>query len=350
MSKKILLLAAAIVLISSVSLMIRSSYAGSNDSDIVAHIDGEPITVREYAQALLRNRAEVYAYFKEVHGIDDHPAFWTSEYGGEAPLHQLKAEALKDVVRVKVQQIWAREKGVVQDISYESFLKNLAAENARRRDALKHNQVIYGPKQYDEASYFDMVLDNMTTELKKQLHNEMTVSEEAVKGYYLEHHDLFKLGDSVKIKKLVVKYPDQAEEKEKAEQVIRAIQTRLGNGEAFENLADPDSQPEVLLEEQLFEPQNAKADAMLWRDLLDAAQRLQVGEVSEIMDYNGAYYLIKCTEKTAGEAVPLDEAKEFIELELSDKAYEDSLEKRIAEAQVVINDPIYKKVGEKYVD
>jgi len=345
-----MLLAAAIVLISSVSLMIRSSYAGSNDSNIVAHIDGEPITVREYAQALLRNRAEVYAYFKEVHGVDDHPAFWTSEYGGEMPLHQLKAKALEDVERVKVQQIWAREKGLVQDISYESFLKNLAAENARRRDALKHHQVVYGPKQYDEASYFDMELDNMTAELQKQLHNELAVSEEAVESYYLEHQDLFKLGDSVKINKLVVKYSDQAKEKEIAEQVIQAIQTRLGSGEAFENLADPHSQPEVLLEEQSFEPQTAKADAMMWRDLLDAAQRLQVGEVSEIIDYNGAYYLIKCTERTAGEAVPLDEAKEFIALELSEREYASSLEKRIAEAQVVINDPIYKKVGEKYVD
>lgn len=351
LKKKILVLAFIMVLLSSVSLVIHS-YAGLNDADIVAHIDGEPVTVREYAQALLRKRAEVYAYFKQAHGVDDHPEFWTGDYGGEVPLHKIKAEALEDIVHVKVQQILAKEKGLVQDISYESFLKELTAENARRHDALKKNQVIYGPKQYDETGYFNIVLDNMTAELKKQLQDEMVFTETAFEGFYRENINQFKQDDSVKIQKISVKYPDQAEAKEKAEQVIKAIQTRINKGEAFENLANAYGQnllPEIKLEEQSFEPQTAKADAMMWRDLLDAAQRLEVGQISEIMDYNGAFYLIKCIERTKGVTIPLDEAKDFIKLELSEKEYKNSLAKKIADAQVVINDKVYQKMDEGYV-
>ncbi|RAU91283.1 peptidylprolyl isomerase [Paenibacillus sp. YN15] len=345
LKKKILVLASIMVLLSSVSLVIHS-YAGLNDADIVAHIDGEPVTVREYAQALLRKRAEVYAYFKQAHGVDDHPEFWTGDYGGEVPLHKIKAEALEDIVHVKVQQILAKEKGLVQDISYESFLKELTAENARRHDALKKNQVIYGPKQYDETGYFDIVFDNMRAELKRQLQDEMVFTETAFESFYRENINQFKQGDSVKIQKISVKYPDQAEAKDKAELVIKAIQTRINNGEAFES---QNLLPEIKLEEQSFEPQTAKADAMMWRDLLDAAQRLEAGQISEIIDYNGAFYLIKCMERTQGATIPLDEAKDFIKLELSEKEYKNSLAKRIADAQVVINDKVYQKMDERYV-
>jgi hypothetical protein len=357
MKKTILPAAAAAVLISCVFLFIRSQ-AGLNDADIVAHIDGEPVTVREYAQALLRKRADVYAYFKAAHNADDHPDFWTTDYGGEVPLNKIKADALDELAAIKVQQKMAKEKGIVQDISYTGFLKELKAENARRRAALKKNQVIYGPQQYDETGYFDLVFENMKAELKRRLQDEMVFREEEVEAYYREHADQFQLGGAVTIKKITVSYSDQAEGndqaegKAEAEQVIKEIAARVGDGESWEEVAHAyrgDSSPKVELEEQRFEPHNARTDAMVWRDLFYAAQQLEVGQISDIIDYNGAFHVIRCIERTPGATIPLAEAEAFIKLELAEQKYAALVEQRIADAQVAVNDRVYRKVGEAYL-
>ncbi|MGF7141912.1 hypothetical protein HNQ56_000322 [Anaerotaenia torta] len=51
----ILLLAAGAVLVSVIMFGSRA-FAGIGDSDIVAYIGGEPVTVKEYAQVLLMKR------------------------------------------------------------------------------------------------------------------------------------------------------------------------------------------------------------------------------------------------------------------------------------------------------
>lgn len=351
MRKIILSTAAAVVLISCVFLFIRHQ-AGVKDTDVVAHIDGEPVTVRELVRTMLRKKADVYAYFKLAHGADDHPEFWTTDYGGETPLGKIKEDALNELAAIKVQQSMAKEKGIVQDISYTSFLNELKAENARRREALENNRVIYGPRQYDETGYFDLVFENMTAELKRRLHDEKEFREEEYEAYYLEHADQFQLGDAVKIEKITVSYPNQAEAKAEAERAIKEIAARAGDGESWENLARAyrgDPYPEAELEELRFDPHNARTDAAVWQDLFYAARKLAVGEISEVIDYNGAYHVIRCIERTEGETIALAEAKPFIKLELTERAYAALVEQRTADAQVVVNDSVYRKVGEAYL-
>jgi len=48
-----------------------------------------------------------------------------------------RKKALDDIVEVKVQQILAKEKGIIESTDYREFLKELENENRQRKDALK---------------------------------------------------------------------------------------------------------------------------------------------------------------------------------------------------------------------
>lgn len=57
----------------------------------------------------------------------------------------IKARALEKLVRVKAAQQLAIRYGILNDISYSSFIEELNNENERRAKALESNEIIYGP-------------------------------------------------------------------------------------------------------------------------------------------------------------------------------------------------------------
>ena len=97
----------------------------------------------------------------------------------------MKKKALDECIRIKIQQILASENGIIQDISYEIFLKNLQLENKRRKNASESKQVIYGPKEMTELTYFNYVFSNMIIRLKNQLADkQFKVNEDRISAYY----------------------------------------------------------------------------------------------------------------------------------------------------------------------
>lgn len=143
------------------------SYQGENLS--VAKIDGEPISVREFRQILIKNRAGIYDYFKQKYGVEDSLKFWSTGYNGEVPAEIARKKTMDECVRIKLQQILARQKGLIQDISYTAFLKDLDAENKRRKKAVENGKALYGPIRYTESEYFNYVFSNMIIKLKEKL-------------------------------------------------------------------------------------------------------------------------------------------------------------------------------------
>ena len=55
---------------------------------------------------------------------------------------------------------------MLSDISYDGFVQNLMLENERRQQAIKKNQVVFGPAQYTEETYFEYVMGNTALAVK----------------------------------------------------------------------------------------------------------------------------------------------------------------------------------------
>jgi hypothetical protein len=141
----------------------------SRRNDNIATVNGTPIHLNEFQKAIQANKAQITDYFHVKYNTQQSASFWSTSFGGEIPLELLKKKALDDCVRVKVQQIIAKEQGVMSDISYEGFLRSLKTENDRRQKAINDHKVIFGPVQYTENAYFEYVMSNAILAVTKNL-------------------------------------------------------------------------------------------------------------------------------------------------------------------------------------
>ncbi len=141
----------------------------SLDYDVIATVNGEPISIQLFQRQISLNRSVVYSYFHKKYKIDNPSKFWTTQYDKEVPAEVIKKKAIDDCVEIKLQHILAKDKGIIPDITYKTFLENLKQENIRRKKVLTQNGVIYGPEQYTEKTYFDYIFSNMQIKLKTKL-------------------------------------------------------------------------------------------------------------------------------------------------------------------------------------
>lgn len=139
-------------------------------AQVVAEIGGEPVSAAEFTARMAEHRVAVTTYFYERHRADpNQPGFWAAGFGGETPRAMLRQRTMDTLVRIKVQQLMAREAGLVSDIGYDAFLRRLAEENRARRDRIDRRQPVYGPQQHTEKSYFSEEFDRMVLDLRQSL-------------------------------------------------------------------------------------------------------------------------------------------------------------------------------------
>ncbi|WP_141505496.1 hypothetical protein [Paenibacillus luteus] len=148
----------------------KESIASNVHADeIVAKVNGEPIRLGELALLMARKRSETIRYFFDTYQAEDSAEYWTTDYEGERPIDWLKAAALEEAVRIKVQQIIAKDEGIVERIDYTAFREDWQKENERRLKAAEKKELLYGPLQYEENTYYDYLFSNMVLQYKEML-------------------------------------------------------------------------------------------------------------------------------------------------------------------------------------
>lgn len=153
-----------------------------------ATVDGEPVTVAELRAGMIVHRAEVAARFT---GDPNAPGFWTRPSGGEPPIEALRKQALEHLTGIKVQQILARETGILSDIGYPRFLRQLREENLRRQQRVAGQEPIFGPQQYTEQTFFAYQFDRMVLDLKAALaQSRFALTEPQARAYYNRVKDI----------------------------------------------------------------------------------------------------------------------------------------------------------------
>lgn len=160
---------------------------------VVGMIDGEPVTAAEYRVVMSRRIAAVYAFFKEHHDRDDHPGFWSEHATAPAPLAHLRTLVREELTRIKVQQVLAKRKGLVVDVSFAGFQRDFERENARRRSARDGGELVYGPRRYGEADFYYVRFKELAYQLKRTLAREAapTIGDADIVAYYETRRDMF---------------------------------------------------------------------------------------------------------------------------------------------------------------
>ncbi len=132
-------------------------------------IAGEPVSKAEWRHFLQDEKAGVFSFFHTNYGAQDAPDFWLRNFGGKIPRDELQRRTRATLAGIKIEQLLARENGLVEDISWEGFLAEFARENRRRSAALKEGAVVYGPTRLDERGYFKYRHSLLVIRLKEAL-------------------------------------------------------------------------------------------------------------------------------------------------------------------------------------
>ncbi|MGL5435635.1 MAG: peptidyl-prolyl cis-trans isomerase [Lachnospiraceae bacterium] len=320
----------------------------------VAAVNNEAISVREFKNQLIQKQAEVENYFKVKYGVSINKQQWNDTFEGEVPIEVLKEWAIRELTRIKVQQIMAREAGLTEDISYQSFLQELKAENEKRAEMQKNNQVIYGSQQYSEQQYFAYIFSNMVIQLKSDIAKEkLLINDEILQKYFKQRKSEY-TGDEylIEIEKLFLSYADEdgcsdSAARAAAKSYMEGFMIRLNQGETFKNIVEHSVDPpmdNIQLTEETFEKVNERYDTELSPVMLEQARALNLGEYSNIFEENNGFSIIRCVTKEDGEPLSFEKVKEQVRYNLIDDIYEKQVDSKVNEAEVTINSIIYNLV------
>lgn len=170
----------------------------------------------------------------------------------------------------------------------------------------------------DEAGLKSRVEKSMTVRkfIAQEFVEKISVSEEETKNYYDAHSDMFKQPEQVRASHILIKVEDGAGEEQRGEALgkIKEIQEKLKKGEPFEALAKASSQ--CPSSEQGGDLDFFKKGQMV-KPFEEAAFALKPGEVSDIVETQFGYHLIKVTERRPETQAAFEETREGIKRHLT---------------------------------
>ncbi|MFI7464363.1 hypothetical protein [Nonomuraea sp. NPDC049646] len=154
---------------------------GMRPGDTVVTFEGEPVSGAEVLRAAETVRAEVISEFA-AQGLG--PGFWDRPREGVTPARRLRERAVRAAVLDKARRIWAREAGLLADVSEQGFQRELAAENARRAQAARSGRPIPGVPSYDQYTYAQVRAAELDSALGKLHAATLDLSERRLRDRY----------------------------------------------------------------------------------------------------------------------------------------------------------------------
>jgi len=234
---------------------------------------------------------------------------------------------LKNGKQLNPEQLVEFRKQVLESlIGQELILQECSKKGTKIEDKTINEELAKMKQKYPNEEAFNTALKNANLsedKLKSDLHKKMViqkyiddefalstnVSDEEIKSFYDGHTESFTKPEQVRARHILIKVDPNAgkTQKEEAKKKLAAVQARLKKGEDFAELAKKFSEG----------PSKSQGgDLGLFRrgqmvkPFEEVAFSLPVGQVSEIVETQFGYHLIKVEEKIPASTIKFDEIKE----------------------------------------
>ena len=318
-----------------------------DDNEIIAFVNGVPISYGEYRHELAKNYTDVLSRAVTAGGIQGND-FWTTEIpgndvtpGGVTPLEMLKATAMEYAVRRKIIQIWALENGFIEDISWDFFLDDFNKENLRRQTALDAGERVYGPMQFTRTVYYNLKLAEIEHDILRMLEATTVFDEDVLTRLF---HDRYR-ENTYHPGKSTLDYTFIPVDAKNAYVNAQGLRQAVINGEDIERAA------------QRYNATYRRHSVNLLRitpgrglpiSFLESAFTFSTGDLSEVIEENGFYWFYQCYEREEGRYLDFESARQRIVFDLLRKEFEDQIEIRMKDALVIEHD-VYSMIDTKMI-
>ena len=233
-------------------------------------------------------------------------------------MQPMNAEMTKKVEEAALQQLIAKE--LLYQAGRKLEIKDL---DKQVQDKISQSKTRFGsPEAYEKAlkemdmtekdvetfAREDTVISNF---VEKEIAAKLTVSDEDAKKFYDENIDKFKRDEAVRASHILVGADAKAtaEEKKKAREKAEALLKKLKEGADFAETAKKESScPSAAQGGDL----GAFGKGQMVPEFEKAAFTLKPGEVSDVVETQFGYHIIKLTEKHPAETVKFEDTKERI--------------------------------------
>ena len=332
MKRKIAILLSSLLCISSVGC------SKSNDSDVVATVNGENLTVKEYKSTL-----ELYKEnLESMYGT----AIWDTEVEkGVKYKDTFKDIMLDQMIDIEAVTQQAKKDGLAPskeevDKAFDELKKNIDADEAYKKKLQEKGIDDTYLRQQQEQ---DLTIQNY----KENFDKNVKITDEEMQKYYNEHKkDYYK--DEVKASHILISTVDdngkelseakKKEAKKKAEEVLK----KAKSGEEFSELAKEYSDDKGSAENGGDLGYFTKGQMV--QPFEEAAFSLKPGEISGIVESEYGYHIIKVYDKI-DEQLPFNDVKDEIKNILIEDKYVASIEDISKKAKVEKYENIVKKVN-----
>lgn len=322
-SKKLITVSLVLILLLSIPMgVLAQESTNTNDqeqqNEVVAEVNNNEITMKELSQFAGTNQLvmSIYRQNKEFAQV-----ILQSEPGKEL-LNKYREKKLEDLIsqRLIIQEAKDRDITLSQskkDQLFEEHIQSVKQQNQMDDEQLEkalQEQGIESLEQYKEVFLERNQDELLINELKKQVTEDVTVSEDRIKEYYENNKKQFEVDQQVEVSQILIK-TDNKEEAE-AKEEIQSIKEKIDNGESFAEMAKEHS-------EGPYADKNGKlgfiTKGQISEEFDKAAFNLSKGEISDPVKTKYGYHLIKVHDKKDGGVKSLEEAKDSIEQQIANE-------------------------------
>jgi len=242
------------------------------------------------------------------------------------PLDDTKLNEFKDnILKSLIEQEVLLQESIAQGIKIDpeeikteldKFKKQFETEAAFKKQIAEMN--------YTEDSILSQIKQSKTIQkfIEEKVMPTISISDEEAKAYFDSHPDEFKMPERVRASHILLKVDPKASEASKAETLkkIKAIKSKLDNGEDFAKLAKENSDC----------PSSAKggdlgffAHGQMVKPFEEAAFALKPGEVSDVVETRFGYHIIKTQEKEMASTLVYDDIQEKLKAKLKEDKFKE---------------------------
>ena len=295
------------------------------------------IDKEEFLDAAAGKMYEVTEYFSGKSGGAMDAGFWEREIEGEFPYKKLADAALEELKYFHAVYDLAKENGYVEDASYQGFKARWEAENQYRKEQIAKGGAVYGLSEYTLELYREYEMDTLQKQYCEDLDNEgMVITDADREQYYTEHAVSYQREDDRVLDYVKIPYAGEMDEEQAKglKDILTAVYKKLDKDTTLAETAGAEKAIVPYLEHAEVTADELNMYSRSIGDVLEYAWNLQAGESTAVLDENGCFYLIECTDRKANEPTPMEEIKDNINKTLREENYDKIVAERAEKAEV----------------
>ena len=322
------------------------------DKEPLLSVNGYAVSIEEFRWFMQQQRAGVFQYVKTRYNLDYGKGFWDHDCGQTTPRAIILKQTTDRIVREKIEQILFVKLGLVKDINYVTFLRDLERLNIQRTAAINRGQVIYGPVNYTQLQYYGHWMANLQIQAKEKLSLErFVVTEQKLKAFYAEHKDeFFKKAATVTLEVVTI----QAEQKSDSGKKTELLDSTAG--EIFSQIEAGHDIKQIIL--GYVDRKDVKVSCRRFDEVNDDrlsevfADSDDFKKVKALAPCQGAVlstsestrHVAKCISKTPGNYLPYEGIKSIVKAKYIDQRYDQFINEMVKKAAIKVNQKVLEKI------